>query len=83
MVQRQAVRDAAAAVMAYQMELLVAQRLHDLDLIQGQGALGVIAVIGQSGRFGRIAIAAQVCRHHRVFFRQCGAILCQMQCVCG
>ena len=70
MVQREAVGDAGAAVMADQMKFLVAQRLHQLDLVQRQGALGIVTVIGQAGGLGRIAIAAQVCRYHGVMSSQ-------------
>ena len=62
-VDREAVRDAPAAVMADQPEALVAQRAHQRDHVGRHRALAVVGVVGEPGRFRRIAVAAQVGHH--------------------
>src|SRR5262249_4626966 len=59
-VERHAVRDPAAAVVAAYEEFLVAERAHDLDLILRHRALGVAGVIGLAVRLLAVAVAAEV-----------------------
>ena len=64
MVEREPVRDAAAAVVADDGEALVAERAHQRDQVGGHRALAVLRVIElgrrRGRRLGRIAVAAQV-----------------------
>mgnify|MGYP003694757717 CR=1 FL=1 len=64
MVERHAVRDAAAAVVADDEEFLVAERPHDFDLVLRHRPLGVVGVVGQAVRLFAVAVAAQVRGDH-------------------
>ena len=60
MVERQAVGDAPAAVVAGNHEARMPQRAHDGQAVLGHGALGIDGVLGVSGRRGAGAVAAQI-----------------------
>ena len=64
-VQRQAVRHPATAVVAADREARHAQRVHQLNQVLCQGALAVIAVVGQAGWLAGVAVAPQV-GHYQV-----------------
>ena len=64
-VERHAVRDAGAAVVAGDEEALEAERAHDLDLVLGHGAERVVGVVAAAARLGAVAVAAQVGRDDR------------------
>jgi hypothetical protein len=59
-VQRQAVRDAGAAVVADQLELLEAEPAHKAHLVAGHGSLGVRLPGGVRIGFAAVAVAPQV-----------------------
>ena len=64
MVEREPVRDAAAAVVADHREALVAERAHQRDQVGGHRPLAVLRVVERGRRcrrgLGRVAVAAQV-----------------------
>ena len=64
------VRDPGAAVMAAQVEITDAQRIHERRHVLGETALAVIAVIGQTGFLGRIAVAAKIGNHQKEISRE-------------
>ena len=59
MIERHAVRDAAAAVLADDGEALEAEVLHDVDLVLRHRALRVVRVVGQALRLAAVAVTAQ------------------------
>ena len=69
-IQRHAMRDATAAIMTHHREAVEAERSHDLDLVSGHDALGVVGMIGQAMRFAAVAIAAQIGGHHGEAFSE-------------
>ena len=71
-IERHAVADAPAAIVAHHRELVEAETLHHLDLIERHRALRVIDVILAVGRLAAVAVAAQVGRDHRVVLGQIG-----------
>ena len=71
-VQRQAVRDAGAAVVADQLELREAELAHQPHLIAGHGPLGVHLPRGVRFRLSRVAVAAQVGEHDGVILSEGG-----------
>ena len=62
MIERHAARDAAAAIVPDDGELLEAELAHDFDLVLRHRALGVARVIVAFGRLAAVAVAAQVRR---------------------
>jgi hypothetical protein len=62
-VEREAVRDAAAAIVAANEEPVVAEAAHEVAYIERHRALAVRRVIGGTFGFVRVAVAAQI-RHH-------------------
>jgi hypothetical protein len=70
MVARQAMRHPAAAVVANDVEALVAERAHHLGHVLGHRALGIVGVVGQALGLGGIAIAAQVRADNGVVARE-------------
>ena len=66
MVQRQAVRDAGAAVVADQLEPREAELAHEPHLVAGHGPLGVRLPGGVRFWLFRVAVAAQVGEHDGV-----------------
>ena len=70
MIEAHAMQHARAAIVAGGVEPLMAKRGHDLDLVRRHGAKRIIRMIAAAGRFFGIAVAAQIGRHHREFFRQ-------------
>ena len=59
-IERHAMADAAAAIMADECELLEPELAHDLDLIERHRALGVVGVILAVRRLAAVAVATQV-----------------------
>lgn len=53
-----------ATVVCADEELVEAERAHQLDLILRHHPFGIIGMIRQTGRFGAVAVAAQVSRDH-------------------
>jgi len=70
MIPQQPVRDAGAAVVPRHAKALEAERLHRLDLVLRQCALGVGGKIGPGRRLRTVAVAAQVGDHQREVLRQ-------------
>ena len=70
LVERHAVGDAPAAVVAAQVELVEAEMAHHVELVFAHAAVGVIAVVGQAARLAAVAVAAQIGGHHGVILRQ-------------
>jgi len=70
MIEAHAMQHACAAIVTGGIETLMAKRRHDLDLVRRHCAKRIIRMIGAAGRFLGIAVAAQIGRHHREFFRQ-------------
>ena len=70
MVECQPVRHAAAPVMAANAEDRHAQFVHHRRHVMRQVALAVVAVVSQAGRFGRVAIAAQIGHDQKEMRRQ-------------
>ena len=64
--------DAPAAIVADDGELVEAEALHDLDLIERHRALRVVGVILAVRRLAAVAVAAQVGHDDRVVLRQVG-----------
>ena len=69
-IERHAVADAAAAIVADDGELVEAETLHHLDLVERHRALRVVDVVLAVGRLAALAVAAQVGHDHRVVLRQ-------------
>jgi hypothetical protein len=64
MIEGQAVRDAAAAVVPGEPEAGKAERAHELDHVLGRGPLAIGCVLRARGRLAAVAIAAQIGAHH-------------------
>ena len=62
--------DAAAAIVPDHRELVEAEALHDLDLVERHRALRVVRVVLAVGRLAAVAVAAQVGHDHRVVLRE-------------
>src|SRR5512145_357555 len=60
MIERHAVRDARAAIVAEHREALEAEMLHDLDLIEGHRALRIEVVLAVALDLAAVAVAAQI-----------------------
>ena len=69
-VARQAMRDAAAPIVADDMEAEIAERRHHFGHVEGHGALRIVGVPRHAARLRRIAVAAQVGAHHGVVARE-------------
>ncbi len=69
-VQREAVPDARAAVVARDHEFPESQVLHDVHLVLPHAPESVVRVIGPALRLGTVAVAAQVGGDHREVLRQ-------------
>ncbi len=65
-VQRETVRHAGAAVVPDHREPVVAELAHEFHAVLRHDPLGVREVVGGRGRFGGLAVAAQVRADHRV-----------------
>ena len=63
-IERHAVADPPAPVMAGDEETIEAEMRHGLDLIERHGAFRIAAVIGAAGRLGAVSVAAQITGHH-------------------
>ena len=72
MIERHAVRDSAAAILANHREPLEPEMTHDLHLVERQRALGIVRVIGQPLRLTAVAVAAQIRRDDGVVLRETG-----------
>ena len=70
MIERQAVGDSPATVVAGDEEAFEAELLHDGNLVTGHRALGIRLVVGGGRRLGAVAVAAQVGDHHAEVLRQ-------------
>ena len=71
-VEREAMRNAAAAIVSHHREAVEAEMLHQLDLVLRHGALGIVDVLLAICRLAAVAIAAQVGGDDGVFLRQFG-----------
>ena len=71
-VERQAVGDPGAAVVADHGEALEAERGHDLHLVLGHRSLGIVLVPHAAVRLAGLAVAAQVRKHDREALGQAG-----------
>ena len=70
MIERHAMRNPAAAVMADDRESAEAEFFHDLDLILRHRALRITGVIVAVGRLAAIAVPTQISRDNSEFLRQ-------------
>ena len=70
MIEAHAMQHACAAIVTGGIETLMAKRRHDLDLVRRHCAKRIIRMIGAARRLLGIAVAAQIGRHYREFFRQ-------------
>jgi len=70
MIERHAMRDAAAAVLADHGELGEPEVAHHVHLVLRHRALRVVRVIGQALRLAAVAVAAQIRRHDRELLRE-------------
>src|SRR5688572_19028881 len=70
MIERHAVRDARAAVVAEHAEALEAEMPHDLDLIERHRALGVEVVLAVADDLAAVAVTAQIGRDDGVVARE-------------
>src|SRR5512145_1998671 len=70
MIERHAVRDARAAVVAEHAEALEAEMPHDLDLIERHRALGVEVVLAVAHDLAAVAVTAQIRRDDGVVARE-------------
>ena len=64
MIQSQAMRGAAAAIVAHEREFLKSQVLHHFHLVLRHGSLGVRSVIAASWGIAAVSVTAQI-RHHK------------------
>src|SRR5512139_3367131 len=60
MIERQAVRDARAAIVAEHRETLEAEMLHDLDLVERHRALRIETVLVVARDLAAVAVTAQI-----------------------
>jgi hypothetical protein len=67
MVERQAVCDSRSAVVPHDREPIETEMLHDLNLVQRHGALGVIGMVRSTLGLAAVAISSQVGRNDGVF----------------
>ena len=71
MIERQAVRDAPAAIVAaHEESASMPEAAHQLDHVARHRALAVRRVIGRGRRLGRVAVAAQIGHDERIACRQ-------------
>ena len=65
-IERHPVRDASAAIVADDGELVEAEVLHHLDLIEGHRALRVVGVVLAVRRLAAVAVSAEIGHDHGV-----------------
>ena len=70
MIERHAVRDAPAAIVADDRKPVEAEMLHHFDLVERHRALRVVGMILAVRRLAAVAVAAQVRRDDRVLLRE-------------
>src|SRR5579863_5135195 len=70
MVERQAMRDAPAAIVSHHSELLISEAGHQFHLVQSHGAFGIFNVVIAAGWFAAVPISTQIRGHDGIFFSE-------------